>query len=118
MTYIGAVERRICFGDEPLDSCFNSSGWDHFEPTPCSWAEGLISLASKGAAAEPPLSVSTSGAAIDPPAPISSWGVAVEPLPSTGTLGMVVDPSAPTGPKDGLMVWPVFAGLTDSLPPA
>ena len=68
--------------------------------------------------AKPPLSVGTLGVATDLPAPISSWGTAVEPPPSTGTPGVAVDPLAPTSPEDGPMLWPVYAGLTDSLPPA
>ena len=39
-------------------------------------------------------------------------------VPSTGTPGAMVDLPTPTGPEDGLMIWPIPAGLMDSLPPA
>ena len=74
MTYSGAFGRWECFGDEPPDSCSNSSGRDRFEPAPCSRAEGLASLTSEGAAVKPPLSVDTLGVAVDPPAPTGSKG--------------------------------------------
>ena len=38
--------------------------------------------------------------------------------PSTCTSGAAADPTAPSSPKDRPMVWPISAGLTDSLPPA
>ena len=93
MTYISAVGRRIRLGDEPLGPCSASLGWDCLVPAPCSWAEGLTSLALGGAAAEPsPSLASTSGTAADPPAPTCS--------------------------EDGPMVQPASTILTDSLPPA
>ena len=61
MAYPDAFGRRERFRDEPPDPYPNSLGQDRFEPNPCSWARELISLISKGAAAEPPLSVNTSG---------------------------------------------------------
>ena len=72
MTYIGDVGRRIHLADEPLGPCSTSLGQGRFELAPCSWAEGLTALASKGAAMEPPSSIGTSGAAIDSPAPTGS----------------------------------------------
>ena len=61
MDYSGSFGWQECFGDDPPDPYPNSLGQDRFEPNPCSWARELISLISKGAAAEPPLSVNTSG---------------------------------------------------------
>ena len=95
MTYIGAVGRRIRLGDEPLGCFSTSSGWGHFEPAPCSWAEGLTSLTSQGAAVEPPPSIGALDVVAGPLTPVVSWGAAVEPPPSFGTSGMAVDPSAP-----------------------
>lgn len=54
MTYIDAIGQRIRLGDEPLGPCSTSSGQGYFELVPCSRAEGLASLASWGAAVEPP----------------------------------------------------------------
>ena len=70
-TYTGAVGWWRCLGDEPPAPCSTLSGWGRFEPAPCSRVEGLVSLVSKGAVAEPPLSVATSGVAVDPPTPSS-----------------------------------------------
>ena len=108
MAYSDAFGWRERFGDEPLDPRSDSSGQDRFELAPCSRAGGLVSLASEGAAVEPPLSVGTSGAAVDPPPPICRS--------STGTPGVASDPPTATSPEDGPMVWPAFIGLMDSLP--
>ena len=96
MTYIGAVGRRIHLGDEPLGPCSTSLGRGHFEPTPCCRTEGLASLASWGAAVEPPPSIDTSNVAVDLPSPVGSWGVAAKP-PPTGTSGMAEDSPTPAG---------------------
>ena len=136
MTYSDAFGRREHFGDEPPDPYPDSSGRDRFEPAPCSWAGGLVSLISQGVATEPPLSVDASGVVVDPPAPVSSWGTAAEPPPSISTSGATADPpppihqstsgtsdgaadsSAPTGPKDGPMARPTSTNLANSLPSA
>ena len=68
MTYISALGWWIRLGDEPLGPCSTSSERGHFEPAPCSQAEGLASLAFEGVAAILPT-------------PVGSWGTAAESPP-------------------------------------
>ena len=72
MTHLSVVGRQICLECETPDLCSTSSGRGYFEPTPCSWAEGLAPLESWGATVEPPTSTGTLGAAIEPPTSIGS----------------------------------------------
>ena len=76
MAYSSAFGWQQCFGDKPTDPCSDSSGWDHFEPVPCSRVGGLVSLISEGTTIEPSLSIIASGGAVAPPTSVISWGVA------------------------------------------
>ena len=92
MTYVGAVGRWRRLGDELLVPCSTSSGRDHFEPIPYSWAEGLTSLISGGMMAEPLPTLDTSGTAADPPALAGSSGTAMGPPTPASTSGAGADP--------------------------
>lgn len=61
------------FGGEPPNLCSAWSRRGHFEPTPCSWAEGLALLGSWGTTAEPPASAGTSGTVVELSTPVGSW---------------------------------------------